>query len=41
MKKLYGKEYEGIVQSNYLIDESSHIQAVWDKGRVKGHVDAI
>jgi peroxiredoxin Q/BCP len=41
MKKLYGKEYMGIVRSTYLIDESGYIQAVWDKVRVKGHVDAV
>jgi peroxiredoxin Q/BCP len=40
MKKLYGKKYVGIVLSTYLIDESGHIQGVWDKGQVKGHVDA-
>ena len=41
MKKLYGKEYMGIIRSNYLIDERVHIQAVWDKVQVNGHVDAV
>ena len=41
MKKLYGKEYLGIVRSTFLIDENGIIQAVWDKVRVKGHVDAV
>jgi peroxiredoxin Q/BCP len=40
-KKLYGKEYLGIVRSTYLIDESGYIQAVWDRVQVKGHVDAV
>ena len=41
MKKMYGKEYLGIVRTTYLLDESGHIQAVWDKIRIKGHVDAV
>ncbi|MDE0993281.1 MAG: thioredoxin-dependent thiol peroxidase [Rhodospirillales bacterium] len=41
MKKLYGKEYMGIVRSTFLIDEKGVVQAVWDKVRVKGHVDAV
>ena len=40
-KKLFGKEYLGIVRSTYLIDESGKILAIWDKVRVKGHVDAV
>ena len=41
MKKLYCKEYMGIVRSTFLIDEKGVVQAVWDKVRVKGHVDAV
>jgi peroxiredoxin Q/BCP len=41
MKKLYGKEYMGIVRSTFLIDEKGFVQAVWDKVRVKGHVDMV
>ena len=41
MKKLYSKEYMGNIRSTYLIDESVHIQSVWDKVRVNGHVDAV
>ena len=41
MKKLYGKEYMGIVRSTFLIDEKGFVQAVWDKVRVKGHVDVV
>ena len=41
MKKLYSNEYMGNIRSTYLIDESVHIQAVWDKVRVNGHVDAV
>ena len=41
MKKLYSKEYMGNIRSTYSIDESVHIQSVWDKVRVNGHVDAV
>ncbi|WP_238650954.1 thioredoxin-dependent thiol peroxidase [Paenibacillus piscarius] len=39
-KKLYGKEFMGIVRSTFLIDEDGILQAEWRKVRVKGHVDA-
>ena len=38
---MYDKEYMGIIRSTYLIDDSGHIQAVWDKVQVKGHVEAV
>jgi peroxiredoxin Q/BCP len=41
MKKLYGKEYMGIIRSTFLINEHGNIQSIWDKVRVKGHVDAV
>lgn len=41
MKKNYGREYMGIVRSTFLIDEKGKIAAVWEKVRVKGHVDAV
>lgn len=40
-KKLYGREFMGIVRSTFLIDETGKIAAKWDKVRVKGHVDAV
>ena len=41
MKKLYGREFMGIVRSTFLIDETGIITAIWNKVRVKGHVDAV
>ncbi len=41
LKKNYGREYMGIVRSTFLIDEKGRIAQVWDKVRVKGHVDAV
>lgn len=40
-KKLYGREYEGIIRSTFIIDPDGNIAAVWSKVKVKGHVDAV
>ena len=40
-KKLYGKEYEGVIRSTFLINPEGKIVAVWPKVRVKGHVEAV
>ena len=41
LKKNYGKEYMGIVRSTFIIDTEGIIRAVWEKVRVKGHVEAV
>ncbi|WP_456323744.1 thioredoxin-dependent thiol peroxidase [Hydrogenimonas sp.] len=41
LKKLYGKEYEGVIRSTFIIDPHGKIAAVWPKVRVKGHVEAV
>ncbi|KWX76522.1 thioredoxin-dependent thiol peroxidase [Paenibacillus jilunlii] len=41
LKKLYGKEFMGIVRSTFLIDEQGILIKEWRKVRVKGHVDAL
>lgn len=40
-KMNYGREYMGIVRSTFLIDEKGKIAQIWDKVRVKGHVDEV
>lgn len=40
-KKLYGKEFMGIVRTTYVIDEKGKIQNIFEKVKVKGHVDQI
>jgi peroxiredoxin Q/BCP len=40
LKKLYGKEFMGIVRSTFLIDEQGVLVEEWRKVRVKGHVAA-
>jgi len=41
LKKNYGKEYMGIVRSTFIIDPEGTIKAIWNKVRVKGHVDEV
>lgn len=41
LKKLYGKEYMGIVRSTFLIDKEGVLREHWDKVKVKGHADAV
>jgi peroxiredoxin Q/BCP len=38
LKKLYGREFMGIVRSTFLIDEQGILVEEWRKVRVKGHV---
>ena len=41
LKKNYGREYMGVVRSTFIIDPEGKIAAVWDKVKVKGHVEAV
>ncbi|MBA1438430.1 MAG: thioredoxin-dependent thiol peroxidase [Epsilonproteobacteria bacterium] len=41
LKKNYGREYMGIVRSTFIIDPEGVVRAVWEKVRVKGHVEAV
>lgn len=41
LKKLYGKEYMGIVRSTFLIDENGVLLEEWRNLKVKGHVDEV
>lgn len=40
-KKLYGREYEGILRSTFLIDAEGRIAGVYEKVRPDGHADAL
>lgn len=40
-KKMYGKEYEGVIRSTFLIDPEGNIAYIWPKVRVKGHVEKV
>ena len=39
-KKLRQRVY-GVVRSTFIIDPEGKIAAVWDKVKVKGHVEAV
>jgi len=41
LKKMYGREYEGIVRSTFLIDEAGQLVREWRGIRVKGHVETV
>lgn len=41
LKKMYGKEFEGIERSTFLIDEKGILQQAWRKVKVPGHVDEV
>jgi thioredoxin-dependent peroxiredoxin len=40
-KKMYGREYMGVVRSTYLIDPEGKIAYVWPKVKVAGHADSV
>jgi peroxiredoxin Q/BCP len=41
LKKMYGREYMGIVRSTFLIDPEGKIAYIWPKVRVAKHVDVV
>lgn len=40
-KKNYGKEYEGVVRSTFLIDPEGVIAHIWSPVKVEGHAEAV
>jgi len=41
LKKMYGKEYMGIVRSTFLIDPDGKIAYIWSKVKVKNHAKEV
>ena len=41
LKKMYGKEYEGVIRSTFVIDEDTNIEHAFYNVKAKGHVDMI
>ena len=41
LKKMYGREYEGILRVAYLIDENGKIEKVYEKVSPKTHADEV
>lgn len=40
-KKMYGKTFMGVIRTTYIINPDGEIAYVFDKVRVKGHVDKV
>ncbi len=40
-KKMYGREYHGVVRTTFVIDPKGRIEQKWEKVKVSGHVDAV
>ena len=40
-KKMYGREYMGVVRSTFIIDADGKIAHIWTKVKVAGHVDDV
>jgi peroxiredoxin Q/BCP len=36
-KKMYGKEYEGVIRSTVVIDPDGIVRLAWPKAKAKGH----
>lgn len=41
LKKLYGREYFGVIRSTFIIDPEGNVAHVWLKVRVSGHVEEV
>ncbi len=41
LKKMYGREYMGVVRSTVLIDPEGTVRHTWSKVKVKGHADQV
>ncbi len=41
LKKMYGKEYEGLLRTTYVIDENGNVEKVFPKVKTKGHAAQI
>lgn len=40
-KKMYGREYMGVVRTTYLIDPEGKVTHIWKRVKVKGHAEAV
>ena len=41
VKKNYGREYEGIIRSTFLVDETGTVTKAWRNVRAKGHAERV
>ena len=41
LKKMYGKEFMGVVRTTFLINPDGRILKIWNNVRVKGHAGKV
>jgi len=41
LKKFMGREFMGTIRTTFLIDSKGKIRRIWDKVKVKGHVEEV
>lgn len=41
MKKNYGREYEGLIRSTFVVDEDGRVSHAYRNVRAKGHVERV
>ena len=41
LKRLYGREYFGVIRSTFIIDPKGNVAHVWFKVRLSGHVEEV
>ena len=41
LKKFMGKEFMGTIRTTFLIDKNGDIKKIWNKVKVKGHVEDV
>jgi peroxiredoxin Q/BCP len=41
LKKMYGREYMGVVRSTFLVNPEGKIVKIWEKVKVKEHVEEV
>ena len=41
MKKMYGKDVEGVIRSTFIVGKDGKVEAVWNGVKVNGHVEKV
>lgn len=41
MKKMYGREHEGVFRSTFIVGKDGKVEAVWKNVRVAGHAQKV
>ena len=41
MKKMYGKDVEGVIRSTFIVGKDGTVEAAWHAVKVKGHVEVV